>query len=340
MSNVYDFESHDRGLDEASVWIARLDRGLTAAEQEELRMFLEDPNARSQFLALAEHWDKLDSLSRLSDIMPPVAQRKSGWAWKLSAAAAVVVALAAGLYVLRDDTLVSPPPPGASLALYETAVGEQFILNLNDGTTVALNTDSRMSVVFSANGRLVVLDHGEAHFEVAEDPYRPFSVLAGGTLFQAVGTEFSIHVSGPEDIELIVVEGAVRVDTQDHGIKTGALEPPGLMPSGDTVAAGSICLFDADTKRIDAIDVDDIEMKLSWRRGNLVFTGETLETVMQEISRYTELEFVFLDETSKRVTVAGLFRAGDVEGLLETLRANFGIAYQRTDDGKVLLSGR
>ena len=332
MSNVYDFESHDRGLDEASVWIARLDRGLTAAEQEELRMFLEDPNARSQFLALAEHWDKLDSLSRLSDIMPPVAQRKSGRAWKLTAAAAVVVALAAGLYVLRDDTLVSPPPAGASLALYETAVGEQFILNLNDGTT--------MSVVFSANGRLVVLDHGEAHFEVAEDPYRPFSVLAGGTLFQAVGTEFSIHVSGPDDIELIVVEGAVRVDTQDHGIKTGALEPPGLMPSGDTVAAGSICLFDADTKRIDTIDVDDIEMKLSWRRGNLVFTGETLETVMQEISRYTKLEFVFLDEASKRVTVAGLFRAGDVDGLLETLRANFGIAYQRTDDGKVLLSGR
>ena len=124
------------------------------------------------------------------------------------------------------------------------------------------------------------------------------------------------------------------------GVETGTLEPPGLMPSGETVAAGSICLFGADTKRIDAIGVDEIETKLSWRAGNLVFTGETLETAVQEISRYTKVEFVFLDETSKRVQVAGLFRAGDVDGLLETLRANFGIAYQRLDDDKVLLSGR
>ena len=59
---------------------------------------------------------------------------------------------------------------------------------------------------------------------------------------------------------------------------------------------------------------------------------------MTEIGRYTTVEFVILDDDLKRVRIAGLFRAGDVDGLLATLRENFDISYQRTGDGRLLLT--
>ena len=78
-------------------------------------------------------------------------------------------------------------------------------------------------------------------------------------------------------------------------------------------------------------------MQLSWRSGNLIFRGESLETTVSEVGRYTSVEFVIKDEELRRVRVAGLFKTGDVAGFLSSLEANFDIAYERTDDETVLL---
>ena len=69
-----------------------------------------------------------------------------------------------------------------------------------------------------------------------------------------------------------------------------------------------------------------------------MFRGESLEYAVAEIGRYTTVEFVIMDEELKEVKIAGLFRAGDVDGLLATLRENFDVTYDRTGDGKILLS--
>ena len=61
---------------------------------------------------------------------------------------------------------------------------------------------------------------------------------------------------------------------------------------------------------------------------------------MSEVGRYTEVQFIFLDEESKKVRVAGLFKAGDVDGLLAALRQNFNISYEWVADDKITLSGR
>jgi len=92
---------------------------------------------------------------------------------------------------------------------------------------------------------------------------------------------------------------------------------------------------DGDVSRIDS---EDIKVKLSWREGDLIFQGESLADAMAEINRYTQVEFIIVDEELKQVRIAGLFRAGDVDGLLSALRKNFNITSRRTGDGKVLLS--
>ena len=85
------------------------------------------------------------------------------------------------------------------------------------------------------------------------------------------------------------------------------------------------------------IDAADIEVQLSWRDGNLIFRGESLEQAISEVSRYTEVRFVFLDEASKQQPVGGMFKAGDVEGLLSTLLANFNISYERRANNEIAL---
>jgi transmembrane sensor len=69
-----------------------------------------------------------------------------------------------------------------------------------------------------------------------------------------------------------------------------------------------------------------------------VFQGESLEDAVAEIERYTTVEFVILDDELKKVRIAGLFKAGDVDGLLATLKENFDVAYERTEDGRILLT--
>ena len=98
-------------------------------------------------------------------------------------------------------------------------------------------------------------------------------------------------------------------------------------------------------KNIDGIEAEEIEpeeiaVKLSWRQGSLIFRGESLEEAVYEVGRYTAVEFIFLDDESKKVKISGRFKAGDVDGLLAALRENFKISYERAGDGKIYLSGK
>jgi transmembrane sensor len=118
-----------------------------------------------------------------------------------------------------------------------------------------------------------------------------------------------------------------------------------LTPLSVLVAAGQEVVIDSTDDALEAvvteaIDSDEIAVKLSWREGNLIFRGESLEDAVLEIGRYTAVQFVFLDEESKKVRVAGLFKAGDVDGLLTALRQNFNISYEWVADDKIVLSGQ
>ena len=115
------------------------------------------------------------------------------------------------------------------------------------------------------------------------------------------------------------------------------LSKPVVLPAKVTpVSQGQQILLGAASQQVEVIEPEDIEVKLSWKTGNLVFRGESLEHAVAEISRYTSVEFVFQDDDLKTVRVAGFFKAGDVNGLLQALRDNFDIAYERTDE-KIIL---
>ena len=338
MSNVYELSSNQQRFDEASVWVAKLDKGLSAEDKQALQRWLAaDPDNRALFLNMVQLWDKMDSLSRLSDIFPRPAKQRRG-ASVLAVAASIFIAVAVGLWgFVAVNNPASDRPVVAHEKVYQTAVGEQLTVSLPDSTRLVLNTDSLLRVNYSDQYRLLVLERGELHIDVAEDQSRPLSVYAGEQIVQAVGTAFNVQIIDEQTVELVVTEGKVRVATyQPERSAADSIEPTVLPASSLLVSQGRQLILGAPEEVVEDIESADIEIKLSWRKGNLVFQGESLEEAIAEISRYTSVEFVILDDSLKAVRVAGLFKAGDVDGLLVTLRENFNISYQRLDE-KVLL---
>ncbi len=105
---------------------------------------------------------------------------------------------------------------------YITSIGEQRTVPLDDGSRIALNSNSQVQIEFTADKRTVRLLRGEAFFEVAHNKERPFVVIAGENEVTAVGTAFEVRYE-PDHIDVTLVEGKVNV--------TSTAEPLGGAPA-------------------------------------------------------------------------------------------------------------
>jgi transmembrane sensor len=343
MNNIRQFPSKSARYDDASAWVARLDRGLSEQETAELAAWLAASSEnRAVLLAMAAQWDRMDALSRLADLFPvPAQHRRRLLAPAFAVAAMLIMAVAAGLWAAFEASMPDTPERALGESLvdaYETAVGEQSSVMLSDGTLVVLNTNSRLRVLFTDDYRLLLLDRGEANVQVARDASRPLSLVAADKVFQAVGTAFNVEINDRQKIELVVTEGRVRVGVRQQANQPGKVQQPELLDeSAVIVGAGQAWVLSDNSEIIARVSPEDIEVRLSWRDGDLIFRGEPLEEAVREIGRYTSVEFVILDEELKKVRVAGLFKAGDVDGLLVALRENFNIVHERVDERTVFL---
>ena len=333
----------DERYDAASIWIARLEKGLTADDEDALRNWLSQrADNRDVFLEMARQWDRMDALTRLSDVFPHApAQRRKPVRLPLGLAASLVVAVV-GIWVgteLYQATDSEQAVTASETHLHETAIGEQAAIELPDSTQVTLNTNTLIRVSYTEERRLVTLERGEINVHVSHDPSRRFSVIANDRVVQAVGTEFNVKITSDQRIELLVTDGIVIVGILEGTASEDNPDSPSILPpSAVSVSAGQEIVLASSEEELRTVEPEEIEVKLSWTDGNLIFRGESLEEAINEISRYTSVEFRFLDDESRRVRVAGLFQTGDVDGLLSALRENFSISYERMDDGTILLS--
>lgn len=355
MTNVHTLHTQEALLEEASVWVARLDRGLSAEEEKAFcKAMAASPDLYAMVLNMAELWDRMDVLECLSDILPNPSEKKEPSHYQYSAmamAACLVVAVMVGMWTgLGGITSSSLWMSISGRAVYETAVGEHSTVNFPDGSQVVLNTDTLLRVKYTDSRRMFMLERGEIHVDVAHDKNRPLTVSSGSKVIQAVGTAFSVELGEGKNVELIVTDGKVLVgleqssrgepllltDAEDsHGQTARAVKELGLATVA--VSKGEKFLLGAPNQTVEKINSEDIEAKLSWRQGSLVFRGESLAEAIAEISRYTSVDFEFSDKKLEKLRIAGRFKSGDVRGLLKALRDNFNISYQRVGEEKVIL---
>ncbi len=226
-------------------------------------------------------------------------------------AAAAVGALSLGFALMLRTTTASAPP--ASLT---TARGEQRQVALADGSKIQLNTDTELAWRISESERRVELKKGEAFFDVAKDPRRPFVVRVGSSEVRVVGTQFSVREDHGR-LEVVVKEGKVDVVPDSTRIRGAESTKVELTP-------GKHLTYD-NSQDLVRIAVVEPERSLAWRTGAIDFDSVTLEEALIEVNRYASKPLVIEDDRLRTLRLSGRFRVGDVDALEFTLRERFGI---------------
>jgi len=141
--------------------------------------------------------------------------------------AAALILVVTGWAIVR--WLIVPPHPVAptlsARQVFATPTGVRRKLTLSDGTTVWLNNGSRLSLSATdyknASTREVWLDEGEAYFEVAKNPQRPFIVHVDSLQTRVLGTAFNIQAYRElANTQILVSHGSVQVSASDRVLDT------------------------------------------------------------------------------------------------------------------------
>ncbi|MEJ1962703.1 MAG: FecR domain-containing protein [Gammaproteobacteria bacterium] len=195
---------------------------------------------------------------------------------------------------------------------WNTAPGEQRTFTLEDGSRIVVNTRSRLEVRMGRSKREVRLLEGEAFFEVARDPSRPFLVVTSLGVARAVGTRFNVLLDGGRE-EVVTEEGKVLVQAPD-GSTAGVLAIAGTKA---TLVQGQSqpSLAPADLTRIE-----------NWRAHRLEFDRVPLEVALKEFSRYTTVPIRAASEDVAQTYISAVLKTGDVQALATTLQGAFGLS--------------
>jgi transmembrane sensor len=244
------------------------------------------------------------------------------------AASIAVVGLALGMLVWSQ--LVRTPT-------YTTGIGEQRSVALADGSTVELNSRTKVKVRYSERERAIELLEGQALFRVATDRARPFIVTSDATRVRAVGTQFDVYKKRSGTV-VTVVEGRVAILTNvaDPELHSIAVDAPQLsLPSSTSEAdqrdserdgAGAgIFLIAGEQVTVTRATVQEailpnIASAIAWRQGQLVFESASLAEVAEEFNRYNEKQLVVRDADLYDFHISGVFSSTDPASLIRFLR--------------------
>lgn len=297
----------------------------------------EEAQAAWEVFAVADADPHVRALGQAALAARPERPRLTLWA----VAASLVLVAGVGLQI------ASRLPTGTDLASLErlgvpdyiTEKGERRSVRLPDGTSVTLNTDTRIDVAYGPAARLVTMSGGQAFFDVAKDPDRPFIVNAGGQRITALGTAFDVRLEGGI-FEVLLVEGEIAVE---HDVKGHDVKGDGLKGDAQTVAAPLPLVMTAGQELIvsaGAIEhnvVEDIDRVLRWRDGFVEFQDENLAAAVAEFNRYAVHPILIKDPRVAALRVTGVFRTDRPEHFVEAMGELHPIAVDSRKTGETVL---
>jgi transmembrane sensor len=333
--------SHDAIAAQAATWVARCDAGLSHAEASELAAWrAADPRHVAAFDQLQQIWSAADrpraagAAAKMHAQLAARAQRRRKR--RLAAAAAALVVCLAGAFSMREFTRGPAVEPAARTAVAQTTLLGPERRTLPDGSTAEYPRGTILSVDFSGDARRISFDRGEAHFEVAHDPARPFIVSAGGIAVRAVGTAFAVHVS-PESTAVLVTEGKVAVNAASPSVGRERVAPT-LIEAGQTIAVPATPL--AGGADVILLTGPEMEARLAWRQRRAEFSAVPLAEVIATVNRHNAAQFVIEDEALRAVPLSGVFRIDHAEEFAQLLETGFGLAIERVSATRFAVKAR
>lgn len=300
--------------EQAAAWLARWkSQGLAPEERHRFDAWLAaDVRNRREFETLCALWDVIgdlaDSPAVQAERCTPASLRT--WSWRPALATAFVLVVTVGLVRLFGWE-------GSGRVLHiATAAGERRTIELDDGSRLHIDANSSVTAHLAHNKQRVVMERGEAWFEVEHRPERRFEVEAGAGHIVDIGTRFGVRLDDGERVTVAVAEGEVEVGLRDGApfYRLGAGQ-------GTIIAAGDV----GQPLPVDA------EAAFAWREGRIVFENTPLGEAMARVNRYRAEPFTISDPGIEGLRISGVFRIDDHKGFVWALEQSLSLrAVQRS----------
>lgn len=216
-----------------------------------------------------------------------------------SGAIAAMAAIVLLFYPPQND-----PQP---LQRHATQVAEVQEISLEDGSTVTLSAKSVAEVDFAKAERRIALIRGQAFFDVASDPSKPFSVITDNAKIAVIGTRFEV-LRIQEETRVAVVEGVVKLSARD------------ALNNSITITKGQAASIFDNGRITDVVPVK-LNRISAWRNGRLIYDETPFSDVVTELNRYTIRPLEIAPEVNRAITITGAFSIDDAEGVVNALAA-------------------
>lgn len=297
---------------EAAAWIEQRECGVwTATHQARFNEWLNvSLDHRVEYLRVQAAWERSERLAilrrsdtRKSAKKPLFNGRVFPILLRVGAACIALAVVGGAIFYYMQPNYVT----------YATTVGGRETLTLDDGTQIELNTDTSVRVALDAKTRNVVLDKGEAFFQVTHNAERPFTVLVDGNRIVDLGTKFTIRRDN-DRLEVAVMEGSARLEKSGVGKVTPA-----------TLRSGDVAIATANAIHVSKATAAVLSRETSWRRGVLVFRDATLAHAAAELNRYNREKLVIVDPAAAKLTFGATVPAGGTTAFIEVAQEVLGL---------------
>lgn len=301
----------------ATEWVARMDRAPLSADQAaQLKQWLDgDRRRRGAYMRAKAIWMRSESARALGpqynpeDFKPAVAPRRRFLECSGALAASFV------LVVILVATVAMP-------TAYATSKGEMRTVPLGGGTTVTLNTDTRIKVYEDDGERRVRVMRGEVLIEAAGATAKTI-VDVGQKHLEASGATFVVRKLEDQAAEVLVQEGHVVLAEQAN---TYSL-PPNTSTS----------LPEGKEWQLTALSFGQMGRELAWREGKIALQGETLAAAIAVYARYSDTPIVIADPELAKLQVTGLFAVNNPLGFSRAVADVFNAEVHQAD-GQIVIA--
>ena len=322
--------------------VARLYSGeMTEAEERNIESWLQaDPRHRAYYQEMLDVWDTAGNVGGSTG--QETRGVRFGNRFLLGVAASLLVLTALPLLMFYTSG------PGSELRRYETGVGEIREIDLVDGSNVTLNTSTQILVDISETERRIILDHGEAFFDIAKDLSRPLTVSAGDRVITVLGTSFNVNWDG-RDVTVAVIEGQVAVQAEgaeqmaaEHLVRLnnagGGLPGSTALQHGVVLEAGDVAQISRTAEPVIEAVSGGTDRYQSWRFGYIRFDDEPLSAVIKELNRYSSTRLSVESPDIANMKVSGVFRTSDIDNTISGLELIFPIKVLDRGDHMLIVS--
>lgn len=301
--------------------------------------------------AKPEHWAKYEAVKELMEqtreftddpalkaYYQSLITEKESWVTKLTFlfGGGLKMAIVAACLLIIASPFAFLEIGAPQIETYSTAIGETRSITLADRSVINMNTNTVLTVHYTDDRRSVTLQQGQANFDVAKGPDRPFSVSTDFGSVTVLGTEFDIRAA-QETVHVNLIEGKIRVDqgksepvAKDQDVMNN---PQAIIIEADGLATSYIALSSQGVSQVEHKNPNHVS---AWEDGKIVFDEKSLATVIEELNRYSTKRIV-LNAPYKKDELITAIVPTDVSEALVLIKKHFQLIEVKDEEEQIIL---